>query len=148
MISLVIIWKWKLLSCIQLFANPWTVARQALSMEFSRQEFWSGYHALFQRSNPNLPHCKQTLYHSSYSGGRLLYDTTQRYDLIFTAFPTLSLSCPWLNYFVTGSLCLLTFLTYFSIPPGQDFLKLNTINRFVHTRAVLAMTDWAMIQPS
>ena len=104
--------------------------------------------SLIQGSNPNLPHCKQTLYHSSYSGGRLLYDTAQRYDLIFTAFPTLSLSCPWLNYFVTGSLCLLTFLTYFSIPPGQDFLKLNTINRFVHTRAVLAMTDWAMIQPS
>ena len=32
-----------LLSCIQLFATPWTVARQApLSMEFSRQEYWSG----------------------------------------------------------------------------------------------------------
>ena len=32
-----------LLSCIRLFAAPWTVARQApLSMEFSRQEHWSG----------------------------------------------------------------------------------------------------------
>ena len=31
------------LSCVQLFATPWTVARQApLSMEFSRQEYWSG----------------------------------------------------------------------------------------------------------
>ena len=30
-------------SCVQLFATPWTVARQApLSMGFSRQEFWSG----------------------------------------------------------------------------------------------------------
>ena len=30
-------------SCIQLFATLWTVARQApLSMEFFRQEFWSG----------------------------------------------------------------------------------------------------------
>ena len=29
-------------SCVQLFATPWTVARQALlSMEFSRQEYWS-----------------------------------------------------------------------------------------------------------
>ena len=28
---------------VQLFATPWTVARQApLSMEFSRQEYWSG----------------------------------------------------------------------------------------------------------
>ena len=31
------------LSRVQLFATPWTVARQApLSMEFSRQEYWSG----------------------------------------------------------------------------------------------------------
>ena len=33
----------KLLSRIRLFAIPWTVAYQApLSMEFSRQEYWSG----------------------------------------------------------------------------------------------------------
>ena len=32
-----------MLSHVQLFANPWTVARQAsLSMGFSRQEYWSG----------------------------------------------------------------------------------------------------------
>ena len=32
-----------LLCCVQLFAIPWTVARQApLSMGFSRQEYWSG----------------------------------------------------------------------------------------------------------
>ena len=31
------------LTCVQLFATPWTVAHQApLSMEFSRQEYWSG----------------------------------------------------------------------------------------------------------
>ena len=31
------------LSRVQLFAIPWTVAQQApLSMEFSRQEYWSG----------------------------------------------------------------------------------------------------------
>jgi len=31
------------LSCVQLFATPWTVARQApLSMGFYRQEYWSG----------------------------------------------------------------------------------------------------------
>ena len=30
------------LSCVQLFATPWTVAHQApLSMGFSRQEYWS-----------------------------------------------------------------------------------------------------------
>ena len=31
------------LSCVRLFATPWTVALQApLSMEFSRQEYWIG----------------------------------------------------------------------------------------------------------
>ena len=31
------------LSHVQLFVTPWTVARQApLSMEFPRQEYWSG----------------------------------------------------------------------------------------------------------
>ena len=33
----------ELLSCVQLFATPWTVACQApLSMGFLRQEYWSG----------------------------------------------------------------------------------------------------------
>ena len=32
-----------LLSCVQLFGTPWTVACKApLSMKFSRQEYWSG----------------------------------------------------------------------------------------------------------
>ena len=35
--------KVKLLSRVQLFATPWTVAYQApQSMEFSRREYWSG----------------------------------------------------------------------------------------------------------
>ena len=40
-------WKWKVkvksLSCVQLFATPWTAAYQAPPpMGFSRQEYWSG----------------------------------------------------------------------------------------------------------
>ena len=40
-------WKWKVkvksLSCVWLFAIPWTAAYQApLSMGFSRQDYWSG----------------------------------------------------------------------------------------------------------
>ena len=32
-----------MLSCVQLFMTSWTVAHQApLSIEFSRQEYWSG----------------------------------------------------------------------------------------------------------
>ena len=42
------------LSHVQLFATPWTVACQApLSMEFSRQEYWSGLSIPFSR---DLPH--------------------------------------------------------------------------------------------
>ena len=36
--------QWKSLSYVQLFMTPWIVAHQAtLSMELSRQEYWSGY---------------------------------------------------------------------------------------------------------
>ena len=52
-----------------LFVTPWMVAHQApLSMEFSRQEYWSCSHSLIQgifpnqRSNLGLPHCRQILY--------------------------------------------------------------------------------------
>ena len=35
--------KWKSLSRVQLFGTPWSVTHQVpLSMEFSRQEYWSG----------------------------------------------------------------------------------------------------------
>ena len=41
-------------SRVQLFAAPWTVARQApLSMEFSRQEYWSGLPFLSPGDLPN-----------------------------------------------------------------------------------------------
>ena len=34
---------YEMLSCVQLFQTPWTVAHQApLFMGFSRQEYWSG----------------------------------------------------------------------------------------------------------
>ena len=36
-------------SCVSLFVTPWTAVHQApLSMGFSRQEYWSGFHALLQ----------------------------------------------------------------------------------------------------
>ena len=44
---------------------------------FSRQEYWSGGHFLLQeifstqRSNPGLPHCRQTLYHLSHQGSQV-----------------------------------------------------------------------------
>ena len=60
-------------SSVQLFETLWTIAHQALlSMEFSRQEYWSEFHSLLQGisptqgSNPSLLcllHCRQILYH-------------------------------------------------------------------------------------
>ena len=65
----------KSLSCVRLFATPWTAAYQASrSMEFSRQEYWSGCHFLLQGIfptqglNPGLLHCRQMLYHLSHQG--------------------------------------------------------------------------------
>ena len=64
-----------LLSRVRLSVTPWTVVHQApLSMEFSRQEYWSGLPFLLQGtfltqgSNPGLPHCRQILYHLSHQG--------------------------------------------------------------------------------
>ena len=66
---------WSSLSRVQLFATPWTVAYHApASVGFSRQEYWSGLpfpspgDLLTQRSNPGLPHCRQTLYYLSHQG--------------------------------------------------------------------------------
>ena len=51
------------------FVTPWTVACQApLSIEFSKQDFWSGLCILLQgifpieESNPGLLNCRQILY--------------------------------------------------------------------------------------
>ena len=46
--------KVKSLSCVRLFATPWTVADQApLSMGFSRQGYWSGLPFPSPRDLPN-----------------------------------------------------------------------------------------------
>ena len=43
------------LSCVRLFVTPWTAARQSpLSMEFSRQEYWSGLPCLSPGDFPDL----------------------------------------------------------------------------------------------
>ena len=51
------------LSCVWLFATPWTVAYQApLSMKFSRQEYWSGlpFPPLGDLLNPGIePRCPE-----------------------------------------------------------------------------------------
>ena len=65
----------KSLSCVRLFATPWTVAYQApLPMDFPGNSTGVDCHFLLQRifrtqgSNPGLPHCRQTIYHLSHQG--------------------------------------------------------------------------------
>ena len=63
----------------QLFMIPWTVARQApLSVEFSRQEYWSGLQFPsptdpLKELNPDLLPCRQILYHLSHQGSHSTY---------------------------------------------------------------------------
>ena len=65
----------KLLSHVQLFETPWTVAYQVpLSMVSSRQKYWSGLLFLLQEIfqtqelNPGPLHCKQMLYRLNHQG--------------------------------------------------------------------------------
>ena len=68
--------KVKSLSRVRFFVTLWTVAYQAPppSMEFSRQEYWSGLHFLLQGifptqgSNLGLLPCRRTLYQLSHQG--------------------------------------------------------------------------------
>ena len=68
--------KWReSVSRIWFSATPWTVGCQVpQSMEFSRQEFWSGLSFPSpgdlpdSRIEPMLLHCKQILYHLSHQG--------------------------------------------------------------------------------
>ena len=64
------------LSCVRLFATPWTIARQApLSMGILQARLLEWIATSFSRgifptqgSNPGLLHCKQILYHLSHQG--------------------------------------------------------------------------------
>ena len=69
------VYKAKLLSHVRLFVTPWTILYQApQSMEFSRQEYWSGLpfpspgDFPTQGSNPGLLLCRQMLYPLSHQG--------------------------------------------------------------------------------
>ena len=63
-------WKWKLFSCVWLFAAPWTIC----PWNSPSQNIGVGSLSLLQRifqtqgSNPGLPHCRQILYQLSHKG--------------------------------------------------------------------------------
>ena len=61
------------LSRVHLFATPWTVACQSpLSMEFPRQEYWSGYPFPSPRDLPD-PGIEHVSSYISWIGGQIVY---------------------------------------------------------------------------
>ena len=63
-----------MLSCIQLFATPWTVACQApLSVGFSRQKYWSGlpFPPAGDFPNPGIIPVSPQIYQKQASSGEL-----------------------------------------------------------------------------
>ena len=78
------------LSHVRLFATSWIIAHQApLSVEFSRQAYWSGLPfpspGIFptQGLNLGLLHCRRILYHLSHQGNPQYDFSTQQFILIF-----------------------------------------------------------------
>ena len=101
--------KMKLLSSVQLFATPWTVAYQASpSMGFSWQGYWSG--VLFPSPghlpdpgielNPGLPHFRQMLYPLSHQGSPSVRVGNMKG---FPYMPCQPFSCPLNGHLVSSS---------------------------------------------
>ena len=103
--------KCKLLSCVWLFVAPWTVAHQApLSVEFSRQEYWSGLLFVFPRES-FLP--RDPIWVSCIAGSFFtiwaIREATANLLSVITELPILFISYMWNHMmwpFVTGLLCL------------------------------------------
>ena len=80
--------KVKWLSCVRLFATPWTVAYHLLCpWDFSGNSTGVDCHFLLQGtfptqgSNPGLPHRRQMLYHLSHQGSTTMYGKLQKSGL-------------------------------------------------------------------
>ena len=107
----VCVWVWVWLSCVQLFGNTWTIAPQEpLSMEFSRQQSWSGLPFPSRDLpdpgiKPRSPHCRQILYHLSHQWSPVGYKEAW--------IPLLHHKC--LSYFVLRSVIDSYILFYFPL---------------------------------
>ena len=93
----------KSLSRVRLFTTLWTVARQApLSMGFSRQEYWSGCHALFQRIFPTQGLNLHLLHLLYWQAGSLPLATSGKPQLLThlstTDLPSPTNHCPYRPY--------------------------------------------------
>ena len=116
-----------MLICVRLFVAPQTVACQApLSMEFSRQGYWSGLHSLLQgifltqRSNPGLRYYRQILYCLSHQGNLKTKIYLSRYYIIYPVILLISI------YVKSGySLCTNSIIIVLLINIIKNFKHLN-----------------------
>ena len=83
LINILSIWKCWSFSCFLLFVTQWTEAHQApLSVEFSRQEYWSGLSFPSKgdiphlRIEPGSPTLQQIFYHLSHQGSQIKHIVT------------------------------------------------------------------------
>ena len=130
----------KSLSCVRLFATPWTVAYQAPpSMGFSRQGYWNGLLFpspgifLTQGSNLGLPHCRQMLYHLGHREASLSFTLMFTLSLIWPQEPLqasfyVTLTCPHHSlgtFLFSGEdvLMLTFFFSYFSLESVISFMN-------------------------
>ena len=116
----------KLLNRVWYFEIPWTIAYQApLSMEFSRQEYWSGLPFPSPGDLPDpgietsLPHCRQMFYPLSHQGSSMFlifwcWMVKMKND--FYSHREQSGS-PWKGYFLIHPLRIVDFFPFCSLWP-------------------------------
>ena len=148
--------KVKSLSCVQLFATPWTIPTRLLGPWHSPGKSTGvGCHfplqGIFptQGSNPGLPHCKQTLYHLSHQGSSHPYMTTGKIIALtrqtFVSKVT-SLVFKMLSKFVIALLIRSKFLTRPKAPSVVIWelkkIKSATVSIFFSHLFALKWWDW------
>ena len=99
----------KSLSCVRLFATPWTVAYQApLSMGFSRQEYWSGlpFPSPGDLPDPGIeprsPELRADTSHPSHQGRENSCQTFVISPFLLPLFPFLFFCCSVVKSCLTG----------------------------------------------
>ena len=121
----------KLLSRVRLFETPWTVAYQApQSMEFSRQEYWSGLPlpSPGDLPNPGIKPRSPALQADALPSdppGKHHTRIWHHYWLFMLRIPSL-----WLIYFVTEGLYLLVPLIYFTYNSATSLSSGNHVFMF------------------
>ena len=117
------------LSCVRLFAPPWTVALQApLSMEFSRQEYWRRLPCpcpgifLTQGSNSGLLHCRWILYPLSHLRAQVNHFSSVQLLSCVRLFATPWSAACWASLSITNSQSLLKLMSIESEMPSNHLL--------------------------